>query len=94
MVGGVLAEYTVDGVGGGGELVLGVLGVAQQRLQVLVLALAHALHHLVPHDAVDAGDAGHAVLGTHPVRHQRALHFSLTFNCRDSSVRLKKLPPE
>ena len=90
MVGGVLAEYTVDGVGGGGELVLGV----QQRLQVLVLALAHALHHLVPHDAVDAGDSGHAVLGTHPVRHQRALHFSLTFNCRDSSVRLKKLPPE
>ena len=70
VVGRVLAEDAVDGVGGGGELVLGVLGVAQQRLQVLVLALAHALHHLVPHDAVDAGDAGHAVLGTHAVRDQ------------------------
>ena len=40
------------------------------RLRVSVLTLADPLHHLVPHDPVDAGDAGHAVLGADTVGDQ------------------------
>ena len=39
-------------------------------LHVTVLALADPLHHLVPHDPVDAGHAGHTVLGADTVSHQ------------------------
>ena len=66
------AQDAVDGVGGGVAQVAVVhdVGVAGGRARAAVPAVLRLLRGLVPHDAVDAGDARHAVLVTHALGQQ------------------------
>ena len=67
----VLSQDTIDGVTWVDQLLgVGLIEHGHARVHVLVLALAHPLHHLVPYDPVDAGHTWDTVLGTHPITDQ------------------------